>query len=43
MMRVIGFPVGRGRAPMDSEPPGLEDAARVVLADTIVGAELGLD
>lgn len=42
MMRVIGFPVGRGRPPMDIEPAGLEAAARAVLADTIVGAELGL-
>ncbi|MGI9621854.1 MAG: 4-hydroxy-tetrahydrodipicolinate synthase [Acidimicrobiales bacterium] len=43
MMRVLGIPVGRGRAPMDIEPPGLEEAARTVAARTVVGAHLGLD
>ena len=43
MMRTIGLSVGRGRPPMDVEPPGLEAAARAVLTGTIVGAELGLD
>ena len=42
MMRVLGIPVGRGRAPMHIEPPGLEEAARTVAARTIVGAHLGL-
>lgn len=42
MMRVLGIPVGRCRPPMDAEPPGLEDAARAVVASTMVGAELGL-
>lgn len=42
MMRVIGIPVGRGRAPMDTEPPGLEVSARAVLVGTVVGDELGL-
>lgn len=42
MMRIIGIPVGHGRPPMDVEPPGLEDAARAVVATTVVGAELGL-
>jgi len=42
MMRVIGIPVGRGRAPMDTEPSGIELSARAVLTGTIVGDELGL-
>ena len=42
MMRVIGIPVGYGRAPMDVEPVGLEEAARTVLANTQLGAELGI-
>lgn len=42
MMRAIGLDVGRGRPPMDVEPPGLEDAARAVLAPTIVGRDLGI-
>lgn len=42
MMRVIGLQVGKGRPPMDVEPPGLELSARAVLAGTAVGAELGI-
>lgn len=42
MMRVIGIPVGYGRSPMDVEPIGLEEAARTVLANTQLGAELGI-
>ena len=42
MMRVIGIPVGHGRPPMDVEPPGTEEAARTVLANTQLGAELGI-
>ena len=42
MMRVVGLQVGKGRPPMDVEPPGLELSARAVLAGTAVGAELGL-
>ncbi len=42
MMRVLGLPVGRGRPPMDAEPPDLEAAARAVVATTHVGAELGI-
>ena len=41
MMRVIGIPVGYGRPPMNVEPQGLEEAARTVLANTQLGAELG--
>lgn len=42
MMRVIGIPVGHGRPPMDVEPHGTEEAARTVLANTQLGAELGI-
>ena len=42
MMRVIGIPVGHGRPPMDVEPPGTEEAARTVVANTQLGAELGI-
>ncbi len=42
VMRVLGLPVGRGRPPMDAEPPGLETAAAAVVATTLVGAELGI-
>jgi 4-hydroxy-tetrahydrodipicolinate synthase len=42
MMRMIGIPVGHGRPPMDVEPRGLDEAARTVLAPTIVGQKLGI-
>lgn len=42
MMRVIGIPVGHGRPPMDVEPVGIEEAAKTVLARTILGLKLGI-
>lgn len=42
MMRAIGIPVGHGRPPMHVEPAGLEEAARTVLAPTILGQKLGI-
>ena len=42
MMNLLGLPVGGGRAPMDVVPDDLEALARVVVASTRVGAELGL-
>jgi 4-hydroxy-tetrahydrodipicolinate synthase len=42
MMNLLGLPVGGGRAPMDVVPDDLEAMARVVVASTRVGAELGL-
>ena len=33
MLRVLGLPAGECRPPMGPCPPGLEDAARAILAD----------
>lgn len=40
LMRLLGLPVGRGRPPMDAEPPELEARARAVLAGTALGERL---
>ena len=42
MMRVLGLPVGPGRAPMDVVPDGLEAMARAVIGPLAVGAELSV-
>lgn len=39
MMRVLGVPVGQGRAPMDVVPGGLEATARAVIGPLAVGVE----
>lgn len=42
MMRVLGLPVGPGRAPMDVVPDGLEATARAVVGSLAVGVELSV-
>lgn len=42
LLRSIGLPVGHGRPPMDVTPDGLDKTARVVLAGTELGRELGV-
>lgn len=37
LLRLLGLPVGRGRPPMDVEPPDLDERARAIVAD------LGID
>jgi 4-hydroxy-tetrahydrodipicolinate synthase len=41
LMRLLGLRVGRCRAPMDVEPPGLEAEARALLADLGLTVEPG--